>query len=139
MNILINRRGSAGDVLLLEPILTYLGKEHTVRLITDHYDIFETSDHNFKVSSRKNIFMPKYDVYISLDDVYENELRNSQEVDDEQYFAQEVIEVMKCPVCEQVYEEFLPQEIHSTDDISERSVNVFFKRVKDYLGATKKA
>tara|TARA_R100001530_G_scaffold135368_1_gene112411 strand:- start:1477 stop:2361 length:885 start_codon:yes stop_codon:yes gene_type:complete len=73
MNILINRRGSAGDVLLLEPILTYLGKEHTVRLITDHYDIFETSDHNFKVSSRKNIFMPKYDVYISLDDVYENE------------------------------------------------------------------
>ena len=72
-------------------------------------------------------------------DVYENELRNSQEVDDEQYFAQEVIEVMKCPVCEQVYEEFLPQEIHSTDDISERSVNVFFKRVKDYLGATNKA
>ena len=73
------------------------------------------------------------------DDVYADELRNSSETDREDYYAQEVIEVMKCPVCEQVYEEFLPQEIHSTDDISERSVNVFFKRVKDYLGATNKA
>ena len=68
-------------------------------------------------------------------DVYENELRNSQEVDDEQYFAQEVIEVMKCPVCEQVYEEF--DNIY--DDDEDRKTNTYFQRVKDYLGATNKA
>ena len=68
------------------------------------------------------------------DDVYADELRNSSETDDERYYAQEVIEVMKCPVCEQVYEEF----DNKYDEDEDRVVNSFFKRVRDYLGATNK-
>ena len=67
-------------------------------------------------------------------DVYDNELRNSSETDGEEYYAQEKIEVRKCPVCEKVYEEFNRDD----DDEDERVVNPFFKRVRDYLGATNK-
>ena len=66
-------------------------------------------------------------------DVYANELRNSSETDREDYYAQEVIEVMKCPVCEKVYEEF---NIYD-DDSEDRKTNTYFQRVKDYLGATR--
>ena len=79
MNILINRRGAAGDVLLLEPILTHLSKEHTIKLITDYYNIFKTSDHNFEVSLYNDPlpgmggYQPfRNDIYINLDDVYED-------------------------------------------------------------------
>jgi len=68
-------------------------------------------------------------------DVYASELNNSSETDGEEYYAQEVIEVMKCPVCEQVYEEF--DNIY--DDDEDRKTNTYFQRVKDYLGATNKA
>ena len=68
-------------------------------------------------------------------DVYANELRNSSETDGEEYYAQEVIEVMKCPVCEKVYEEFNRYD----DDSEDRKTNTYFQRVKDYLGATNKA
>ena len=68
-------------------------------------------------------------------DVYASELNNSSETDGEEYYAQEKIEVRKCPVCEKVYEEFNRYE----DDSEDRKTNTYFQRVKDYLGATNKA
>ena len=69
------------------------------------------------------------------DDVYADELRNSSETDDERYYAQEVIEVRKCPVCEKVYEEF----DNKYDEDEDRKTNTHFQHIKDYLGDTDKA
>ena len=66
---------------------------------------------------------------------YDKKLRSSTETEREDYYAQEKIEVRKCPVCEKVYEEFNRYE----DDSEDRKTNTYFQRVKDYLGATNKA
>ena len=68
-------------------------------------------------------------------DVYDTQLRNSSETDGEEYYAQEVIEVMKCPVCEKVYEEF----DNKYDEDEDRKTNIHFQHIKDYLGDTDKA